>query len=487
MAWDLDVAGTFKERAERLLEIQKDPVKLAALEKYYETRPAEFINDWGCTIDPRLDTPLVPFVLFPKQIQFVNWLHNSFKNRQSGQVEKSRDAGATWLCGAFSVWAIKYHSNINISFGSRKSELVDKSGDPKCIFEKIRAFIYNLPDILRPDIESDSLMKIAASNGSTITGEGGDQIGRGGRSRIYFVDEAAFIERPEKVDAALSMNTDIRIEVSTPNGTGNPFYRKVHGGQLPVFVFDWRDDPRKDEDWYRKFCRENDPIVVAQEVDRDYNASVADNLIDGKAVAEAMNRTVDFEIFGPKIVSCDAARFGDDRTVIGLRQGRILHWIDVHQNISTTQIVGILVNIIEECSPDAVFIDTVGLGAGVYDQLLEKYDANLIRSVEGGRRAKEYKKYRDVNAECWAKMRDWFNSEVVIPNIDGLESEFSSRKYSFDSDGRLVLEKKSDMKKRGVRSPDIADMLALTFADDVEYYNPFDEDDYAPPGSGRWY
>ena len=109
--------------------------------------------------------------------------------------------------------------------------------------------------------------------GTIIKGEAGDNIGRGGRSSIYFKDESAFYERPDKIEAALSQNSDVKIDVSTPNGTGNPFYRKRHGGQIPVFTFHWRQDPRKDQAWYDNQKRILDPVILAQEVDIDYTSS----------------------------------------------------------------------------------------------------------------------------------------------------------------------------------------------------------------------
>jgi len=66
---------------------------------------------------------------------------------------------------------------------------------------------------------------------STITGEAGDNIGRGGRNSIYFKDESAFYEHPLTIDAALSQNSDVKIDVSTPNGIGNPFYQKRFAGE----------------------------------------------------------------------------------------------------------------------------------------------------------------------------------------------------------------------------------------------------------------
>src|SRR5690606_36598743 len=121
------------------------------------------------------------------------------------------------------------------SFGSRKEALVDRLGDPDSIFEKARMMLRMLPAEFLPkgydERQHATFMKlINPENGATITGEAGDNIGRGGRSGIYYVDEAAFLEHPERVDAALSENTDVRIDISSANGNANPFYQKRQSG-----------------------------------------------------------------------------------------------------------------------------------------------------------------------------------------------------------------------------------------------------------------
>ena len=75
-----------------------------------------------------------------------------------------------------------------------------------------------------------------AHTGSSISGEAGDGIGRGDRSSLYFVDESAFLERPELVEASLSQTTNCRIDVSTPHGMANPFAEKRHSGMVKVLL-----------------------------------------------------------------------------------------------------------------------------------------------------------------------------------------------------------------------------------------------------------
>ena len=96
---------------------------------------------------------------------------------------------------------------------------------------------------------------------------------------MYVMDEYAFYPRPELIDRAVSMNSDVKIWVSTPNGVGNPFYQKRFSGKVPVFTYSWRDDPRKDQAWYDKMAREEDPVTMAQEVDMSYDASIEGGVV----------------------------------------------------------------------------------------------------------------------------------------------------------------------------------------------------------------
>lgn len=469
-----DPVKVLSERQNRLLKMRGSRDVMTAAWVHYSTHPVDFINDWMVTYDPRVQPSLLPFLLFPKQEEYIEWLYERYQLKEDGLVEKSRDMGATWLCCAFAVWMWIFIQGSSISFGSRKEDLVDEIGNPDSIFEKIRILLDNLPIEFLPDGFSlkthATYMKILnPATGSNIKGEAGDNIGRGGRSSLYFKDESAFYERPERIEAALSMNSDVKIDVSTPHGNGNPFYRKRHGGKFPVFTLHWRDDPRKDQKWYEKQKNILDPIVLAQEVDINYDASVANSFVSADSVRAAMVLRAS-EIFddtgnqAPLYLGVDVARFGDDRIVLALRKGRHLLWYAVVPPCDNVAIVGEIMSISTEYSLDAIFVDVVGVGAGVYDMLNNKLD--YVYAVNGGSSPQDKGKYYNKRAENWGRMREWFNDPpVVVPNSAEMLTDICSLKYSYNGNGQYVLEKKEDAKKRGVRSPDIADAIALTFAE----------------------
>jgi phage terminase large subunit len=478
-----DYAQVYAERAKRLENLRADPAMLDSLKAYYKLHPADFINDWGMTFDPRnieIGLPsTVPFLLFPRQVEFISWLLARWRAREDGLAEKSRDMGVSWLCVAFAVWMWLFYPGAVIGFGSRKEEYVDRIGDPKSLFWKMRQFISLLPQEFRPagwnEQKHAPCMKIAnMENGSAIVGEAGDNIGRGNRTSIYFKDESAFYERPDAIDAALSQTSNCKIDISTPNGAGNPFYRKRHGGRVPVFTFDWRQDPRKGQAWYDKQCHDLDAVIVAQEIDINYSASVTDSFIPNELVMAAqLLGPAEVEALGPVKLGVDVARFGGDKSVITARQGRVVLWQRVFSKIDTMSLAQHVKNEVEAIQKSGsvvgqIAVDVIGVGSGVADRLRMWYpDAHgqpgMVFDVNSAVRVNDGTNY-NLRAQMWANGRDWLqNGPVSLPNEAELKTELIALKYKYRGDLRLI-ESKDEAKARQIKSPDRADSLMLTFA-----------------------
>lgn len=333
-----DYGEVFAERAERLRWL-RDPEqgaqRVTQVRAYYATGGgpalADFINDWGCTFDPRLaerDLPtVVPFLLFPRQREWVEWAFAQWRAQESGLTEKSRDFGLSWLAVAFASALCLNYEGIAAGFGSRKEEYVDKLGSPKSLFWKAREFIKLLPAEFRPGwtLANAPHLRISfPSTQSVITGEAGDNIGRGDRASIYFTDEDAFIERPHLIEASLSQTTNCRISISTPKGMDNPFaVKRFSWAPHRIFICDWRDDPRKDEAWYEKQKRDLDPVTLAQEVDRSYTASVVGIVIPQEWVQACvdLHKKLGFEPRGEKRGALDVADEGLDLNAFAVGHG----------------------------------------------------------------------------------------------------------------------------------------------------------------------
>ena len=217
-----------------------------------------FINSFAWTYDPRL-TPMgvhamLPLILFPGQEEILYKVDECYRNRKNFLVEKSRAEGLTEILCAYDVWRWLFTPGYKGGWGSRVKHLVDQSGNPDTIFERLRRIIYNLPDKMRPkgwksreNNKFDNILRLVnPQNGSTLIGEGGKNIGRGGRSSFYKIDEAAALEYPQAADEALSYNTDVQGDISTPNGA-NHFYDKKISGRVEVITVWWWKNPSKRE------------------------------------------------------------------------------------------------------------------------------------------------------------------------------------------------------------------------------------------------
>lgn len=330
-----DYTEVFAVRAERLQQIRADKTGelLKHLRAYYRTDEGipQFIDDWGCTFDPRLAErglpSVVPFILFDKQREWLSWVIAKWRAQEPGLTEKSRDMGVSWLSVALADTLCLFHEGLAIGFGSRKEEYVDKLGAPKSLFWKAREFLKLIPPEFRPGWSPTDAPHMRLSfphTASVIVGEAGDNIGRGDRASIYFVDESAFLERPMLVEAALSQTTNCRIDISTPHGMANPFAQKRHSWPPSrIFIFDWRDDPRKGDAWYAKQVAELDEVTLAQEVDRDYSASVQGRLIPMAWVQSAIDLHVKLGIEprGTRRGALDVADEGPDLNAFCVAQG----------------------------------------------------------------------------------------------------------------------------------------------------------------------
>jgi len=195
----------------------------------------------------------------------------------------------------------------------------------------------------------------------------------------------------------------------------------------------------------------------------DFSASVDNVLITIDMVSRAAARELtEADVRGaPRIIGVDVARFGDDRSAICRREGLWCQGIRVIEHLDNMTFAGIVADEIERFKPDAVFIDS-GRGEGVIDRLRQM--GFNVMEVNFGARAVDPTRWANKRTEMWDRTREWLENGGAIPNDSELKGELAAPTYSFDASGRKVLEPKEKMKERGLRSPDLADALALTFA-----------------------
>lgn len=483
-----------------------------------------WFNKYAWTYDPRLIgkrdadgnalSPYVPFTLWPRQIELVHFLWDRLQANEEWLLEKSRDTGASYVCCGFALNRWLFADGFKATFGSRKVDYVDKADQPDSLFEKMRIMLRRLPTWMQPEgfewaKHSNFLRLVNPATGAIISGEGGEEMGRGGRSTMYVVDEAAFVPNAENVEKALSGNTDCVGWVSTVNGMGNLFARKRHSvmSERQIFRLHYLDDPRKTPEWAAaKKASLSDETSWASEYEIDYTASMEGVCIPAKWVAASqrlaalipgqLKSNLDYTI------GLDVGA-GKARSVAIPRRGPIVAVPRSRGNPDTTGTAHWALDIALALQARLLNFDSPGVGAGVTSTMrgADRPASLIVQPIntgsdpfespkwEDGRESKEL--FRNLKAEIWWIARRTFErtyqhvlwleggsaeqgarehpiSDLIAlpkgdPDSDRLAAELSIPRYFKTEAGKIILESKDQLARRGVKSPDYADALVLTF------------------------
>jgi hypothetical protein len=301
-----------------------------------------------------------------------------------------------------------------------------------------------------------------------------------GEYTIVLIDEAGDI--PSSVtaaaDASLSTGKVNRIMMAgNPTRSEGPLYeactRDRHMWSIVEITGD-PDDPKRakriDINWARQQIEKwgpDNPWVLVNVFGR-FPPVGSDKLVGPDECSAAARRHLQLPEynFAPRVLGVDVARFGDDESVFQVRQGRVAFTPRIYRNLDLASLADQVVGVARDEKVDAMFIDGTGVGGGVVDFVRRL--GWQVTDVNFGEKAQDESKFENKRAEMWWRMADWIRkTQPVIPNDPALIQELTAPSYRFNQRGRLVLESKDDMKKRGLPSPNRADALGLTFAYDV--------------------
>ena len=220
-------------------------------------------------------------------------------------------------------------------------------------------------------------------------------------------------------------------------------------------IQEWLDDHGEDSDFFRIRVRGEFPRSGSQQ------------FISSEHVETARRRQLTSEQYWhlPVIMGVDVARYGDDQSVICVRQGRKIRHLYKYRELNTVQLASRVAEKIREHHPQMTFIDGIGIGAGVVDQLVASNYQNVV-DVNVGDPASEPVLYKNKRAEVWGRMKDWV-ANADIPDDAELADDLVQPTYFYTDKEQIQIESKKDMKSRGVSSPDSADAIALTFTEHV--------------------
>jgi hypothetical protein len=297
-----------------------------------------------------------------------------------------------------------------------------------------------------------------------------------GKRLLVIFDEASAIDDViwDVTEGAL---TDARTQIiwcryGNPTKTSGRFFKNCTQGKRNTYtrvdsrtisfankgqIAAWVEDYGEDSDFVRVRVRGEFPRA-------GYANFISPELVNG-----ARRRRLDPNVYRPfpKILAVDPARFGDDFSVITLRQGLQVHWQMALSGFDGPDLASRIFEIVRKEAPIAcIAYDAIGNGADLDSALRRMQGLPALIAVQWGQPAKDDKQYFNQRSECWGKMRD-FLEHGHVPDEDGLAEELISLDYGYDARFRIQLQSKKDLKRNGGKSPDRADSLALTFVPEL--------------------
>ncbi len=296
---------------------------------------------------------------------------------------------------------------------------------------------------------------------------------------MYVIDEASGV--PEEIfqtaEGALTTPGAISIMTGNPTRISGTFYRSHHEDRADWNCLHWRSDrsPLVAKSYAEKMARKygEQSFVYKIRVLGEFPSGNPDALIPLELVAAAAERELAEEVWkkSPVVFGVDPARFGDDETGFCIRQGRKVHETNGWGGLDTVQVAARVYMEAKKWKPVTIFVDSIGIGAGVADQLRKISDIQVV-DVNVSERPSNVETYHNFRSEMWWKAREWFERrDVSIPPDDTLISELSTQEWKVTDSGKIRVESKAERKRRlGINdggSPDRGDALVMTFTQDV--------------------
>jgi len=352
------------------------------------------------------------------------------------------------------------------------------------LFAELKSWIRNLPPYVGElfEVTSDRVVLKAAPSEAFISARTARAetpealAGVHSQNVLLICDEASGIDESVFAAASGSMSghSATTLLLGNPTRSSGLFYDTHHRVKA-----DWKTmhvsclkSPRVSDEFVKemevKYGAESNQFRVR--VLGEFPLKEDNTVIPADTVQSAQKRDIESDPDTVPIWGLDVARFGADSSVLAIRHGNAITELISWKGLSLMELTGRVVDryngLIPRQRPTEILVDSIGLGAGVVDRLQE---LDLpVRGINVGEASSMSGTYLNLRAELWFKLKDWLAAkDCKLPVDSALFSELVSPRYQFTSSGKMKIESKDEMRKRGLPSPDKADAICLTLASDA--------------------
>lgn len=443
--------------------------KYADFIKYYKDKPYEFATD---VIGVKPST---------QQEQLLKTIPRAMKERKTISIKSGhgcgKTAGLTWIL----LWFIttRPHPNIPCT-ANTQSQLQD------VLWKEIGIWMKKLPTFISQQFEVTASHVRKKSSPETWfavarTANTPEALqGFHAEHMVFLVDEASGVDSEiiTVAQGALTGENNFMIMIGNPTRIEGTFYDSFTKNRESYinFTFNSEESELVDPGYCKRMEEEHgkDSDVYRVRVLGEFPKAEPDSFLSLTEVEEAVKRQDKHYLEDEQIhIGVDVARYGDDETVFCVRRGNKVLEFQTYKKLSIPETTGRLIHVIKECETAGlkvyVAVDDTGVGGGVTD-LLNHYKTTGQHSAyvvgeNNGSRPNVEEEFHNRGAELWWNIKKNIR-KLDLPEDDTLMSELTTRKYKVTPSGKIQMEEKSKMKDRGVKSPDRADALSLTFSSD---------------------
>ena len=444
---------------------------------------------------------LQPFVLNKAQLDFCEKIFHQLKikGRIRAIVLKSRQMGFSTLIGAIIYWWIINHA------GVKGLTLTHLDSATKELFEMTRRYYTNTPPFFVSTASNENRNELvfrSIDSALRTATAGSKNIAHGSTIQCLHWSEVSRSKNQAEMTEGVMQTVPsgdgsmIFLE-STANGVGDYFHQTweaaVRGeSEFQPFFYAWNMMPEyalpatgftftEEERAYQSLHELTDDQLAWRQVKinemegstyqaklRRFNEqypitpdeafqSTGESMLNPDDVFKA--RKAEYEGVGATVMGIDPARRGRDFTGVVIRKGRRVEKALRLKVPDSMLVAERCADLIRQYRPDAVFVDTIGVGAGVFDRLKQMgFQKGLFEAIASAT-ADDRNRYANKRAEMWDRLNEWLALGADIPDSDHFAADLLLPKCDYDSHDRLILESKKKM----ARSPDMADALAMTF------------------------